>query len=204
MKKEKTLLSTKSITLSDTVMVSDPCYEVPTWCQSKISNVLPGRYQTFVYKEHGRCWALYVIHEKYLNKKKRWFEIGEIGVDSGQAGIYAMDTYRNDSIVESIGLGDGDISFFSTRESPLGTMNSNMDDGDVWYRAMCSRTLGEEQWGVYGEGVVARSGMGDGSYPLKVQKDKGTIVGIMIDFEMTYVQAKFLEQFTKEKIVEKT
>ena len=29
------------ITLSENVMVSDPCYSLDTWCQTKLNNVLP-------------------------------------------------------------------------------------------------------------------------------------------------------------------
>ena len=34
----------KTITLSNVVMVSDPCYKLDTWCQTIITNVLPGTY----------------------------------------------------------------------------------------------------------------------------------------------------------------
>ena len=32
------------IQLGEEVMVSDPCYSIGTWCQIKLSNVLPGFY----------------------------------------------------------------------------------------------------------------------------------------------------------------
>jgi hypothetical protein len=47
---------------------------------------------------------------------------------------------------------------------------------------MCSRTLGESGWGHYPEGVVSRSGIGDGSYQLRVARHKGKIVGLAIDY----------------------
>ena len=40
----------KTIKLSDIVMVSDPCYKVPTWCQKKLTNVLNGEYKIFFYE----------------------------------------------------------------------------------------------------------------------------------------------------------
>jgi hypothetical protein len=36
------------ITLSENVMVSDPCYTPDTWCQTKLDNVLPGLYNVEV------------------------------------------------------------------------------------------------------------------------------------------------------------
>ena len=38
------------ITLSENVMVSDPCYSLDTWCQTKLNNVLPGIYNVQVEK----------------------------------------------------------------------------------------------------------------------------------------------------------
>ena len=36
----------KRITLTNRVVVSDPCYDIPTWCQIILNNVLPGGYIT--------------------------------------------------------------------------------------------------------------------------------------------------------------
>lgn len=180
----------KTIQLSSNVMVSDPCYSVPTWCQTQLDNVLAGKYYIDVQtdEDDGRNYAIVAVHEDYVSQKKRWYNHGEFGVDSGQAGIFDMASYRNDEVAESITTPEYDFSI------------PRHEDGDEWYIKMCKLTLAtENSWGSYDRGVVSSSGWGDGSYPLKVQKDKGKIVGICLDFGMTDVQAKFLSSLIGEQ-----
>jgi len=173
------------IKLNSEVVVSDPCYTIPTWCQVIVDGVLPGYYEPMVKKHDSGDWGTRVsmqmcIHEDYIGKEDElgltWVEHGGVvGVDSGQAGIFSMESYRNDSIVDRIGLGDGDISFFSNFP--------HEDEGGKWYTHMASRTLGVSQWGVYDEGAVCSSGVGDGSYMLFTTKDEfGNIIGMAVDF----------------------
>ena len=92
----------KQINLSNIVMVSDPCYTVPTWCQIILKDVLPGTYNVSADKRDCSGWGnrvhnLVAVHSEY-DKDLIWEEYsGEVGVDSGQAGIFSYDTYRNDS-----------------------------------------------------------------------------------------------------------
>ena len=185
---ETTFKSTSmtKIKLGTEVMVSDPCYTIPTWCQIIVNNVLPGYYEPFVKKHDAGDWGnrvsmLMCIHEDYVGKEDElalaWVEhAGTVGVDSGQAGIFSMESYRNDSIVDRIGLGDGDVSFF-------GNFNRDDEEGEKWYVSMCSRTLGVLHHGSYDEGVVSSSGFGDGSYPLFVlTNEEDVVVGFCVDF----------------------
>lgn len=188
MKQKVEIIKTEKITLGKDVMVSDPCYTVPTWCQIKVNNVLPGTYITNAVRTDAGDWGnrisyLAAVHEDYKRQDLNWIRHqGVVGVDSGQAGIFDMETYRNDSIVSSIGLGDGDISFFN--QPPFDKMNPDEESGVVWYKSMCSRTLGEKQWGSYDHGVVSSSGIGDGSYNLYVARVKRKIVAFVIDFRI--------------------
>jgi len=169
----------KQINLSNIVMVSDPCYTVPTWCQIILKDVLPGTYNVSADKRDCSGWGnrvhnLVAVHSEY-DKKLIWEEYhGEIGVDSGQAGIFSYDTYRNDDIFDGVSQFD---------ENPL-FKGFNNQEGDKWYGHMCDRTQTEESWGVYDNGVVSSSGIGDGGYPLYVVRDKSTdqIVAMKIDF----------------------
>lgn len=169
------------ITLGNEVMVSDPCYKVPTLYQIKVKNVLSGKYETEAKKIDLGDWGkrvgyLTAIHEDYIKEDLNWKRhTGEVGVDSGQAGIFSMDSYRNDAIVDKIGLGDGDISFFDS-------FGRDEGEGEKWYRAICSRTLGKLHWGTYKNGVVSSSGLGDGGYELYVARVNRKIVGFCIDF----------------------
>jgi hypothetical protein len=173
----------KTIQLGNEVMVSDPCYEVPTWCQHKLTNVLPGEYFTNIIESDEGDWgirigALVTIHKDYVNDPLSFRAVSgaDIGVDSGQAGIFSMETYRNDELFKE------DSSNFYGSYDKVQTSGYNKESGDHWYGHMCDRTLGDERWGVYDRGVVSSSGYGDGSYELSVAKHKGKIVGIAIDY----------------------
>lgn len=189
----------KSILLGSKVVVSDPCYSIPTWCQAIVTGVNPGHFNVHVVKtkESGwgtRCCHLIAIHSDYCNEneKFKWESYPAIiGVDSGQAGIFSFTSYRKDELAEQIGNGDGDN---------LGD-DWATEDGDKWYEKMCTRTLGNESWGTYSEGVVSSSGIGDGSYELLVAKKKKKIIGFVINFYLdnrsikSVVNDEFLSKF---------
>jgi hypothetical protein len=186
-----------TIKLGNEVMVSDPCYEVGTWCQQKLTDVLPGNYYPFVRQtdETGgwgrRNSTLTVVHEDYVKKNLSWRAYPtEIGVDSGQAGIFSMDTYRKDEV-------------FIGQESEFGKkygIGWKEDGGESWYAHMVDRTLSEQSWGTYENGVVASSGIGDGGYEMSVAKADGKIVGITIDFFMEKLRKMDYESY-KESIL---
>jgi len=178
----------KTITLSNEVMVSDPCYKVPTWCQHKLINVLPGEYQSTVVKFNDRYWGnrnsfIIVVHKDYNTEDKlNWRKLPfDIGVDSGQAGIFSMETYRNDEVFVS------------------GSRKEN--DGEEWYEHMSNMTLDGERWGTYPNGIVSSSGIGDGGYELRVAKHKGKVVGVLLDFFMENLTGKHIEIFRKENML---
>lgn len=163
----------KTIKLSDTVMVSDPCYTTDVWCMHKLTGVLPGEYLATVMKSDEGVWGervglLVAVHNNYVNDTLTWRTVqgADIGVDSGQCGIFSMEGYRNDELF----TGESKCDF------------DKYQDGDNWYNHMCDRTLSKERWGAYDTGVVSSSGYGDGSYRLLVAKAHGDIVGIGVDF----------------------
>lgn len=86
------------IKLGNKVMVSDPCYGLGTWCQGVLENVLPGNYKCSVeYSDEGdwgeRVAAIEVRHKDYSDFIPMDMEEFEVGVDSGQAGIFDYDYY---------------------------------------------------------------------------------------------------------------
>jgi hypothetical protein len=164
------------ITLSENVMVSDPCYSLGTWCQTKLNNVLPGKYNVEVGKSDEDAWgvrvsSITVIHEDY-DDTDDWEQHSECGVDSGQCGIFCMTGYRNDEVSEGITT--------PTLNNPF--VIPFRENGDKWYEKICHFTLCEPQWGVYDTGVVTSSGLGDGVYPMDVMMDGDKVVGIRIDY----------------------
>lgn len=90
-----------TITLGSKVIVSDPCYNLGTWCQGVLENVLPGEYNcSYNFDENeGRVSYMYVSHNSLDEKTVRNIvayteaEDFEVGVDSGMAGIYDYDYY---------------------------------------------------------------------------------------------------------------
>lgn len=165
-----------TIRLGSQVRVSDPCYGDDVWCKTQLSDVLPGNYSVIVESRDEGAWGvrnahMIVTHEQYKTSRLRYEEVGGIGVDSGQAGIFCETSYRNDSISESIQTPESDFEMTPT------------ESGDQWYNKMCRFTLSEDRWGVYDSGVVASSGYGDGMYPMTVAKNEdGKVVSIAITF----------------------
>ena len=165
------------ITLSENVMVSDPCYTPDTWCQTKLTNVLPGKYNVDVQKSDEGSWgtrvsSITVIHEDYSDTDD-WEQHSECGVDSGQCGVFCMTSYRNDELSEGITTPDVNFNLGDYGHSQV---------GDKWYEKMCRFTLSENQCGLYDTGVVSSSGYGDGQYPLDVMMDGDKIVGMRLEY----------------------
>jgi hypothetical protein len=170
-----------TIKLSQKVRVSDPCYDNDVWCKTSLSNVYPGEYNVKVDKSDLGDWGnrvhkLTVIHKGYVVEcadESSWTPHSDIGVDSGQAGIFCESSYRNDEIAAGI----------TAPELITPFVIPFRNEGDVWYNKMCNFTLGAEQCGVYDTGVVTSSGVGDGMYPLDVvYNDNNEIVGMRVTY----------------------
>ena len=179
----------KEFNLGSEVVVSDPFYKLPTWCQAVITGVLPGKYIGEITETDGsdgwgiRIATLSATHEDYVDRLGfiDWEESkATIGVDSGQCGIFDKQYFRDDKRSDTYGL----PSIWGGRKD---------GDGDLWYERMCSLTLGTEyggvsddDWGVTPDGVVSSSGYGDGAYTLMLGiTDDGEVVG----FEIVYIGA---------------
>ena len=81
----------------------------------------------------------------------------DIGVDSGQCGIYDYE-----SVKDIIGTGES-------------------DEKDTFYGQACQCTDADEQYKeLNGYGVVSRSGVGDGSYDLYIAKQDDQVVGFRV------------------------
>jgi hypothetical protein len=185
------------IKLGGKVIVSDPCYEVPTWCQEVIKNVRPGMYDTEVdYKESDgwgkRVHTLTVLHENI--KSPNWEHYGSVGVDSGQMGVFCMTSYRNDDIAS-------DLPWLTEKGDPFGDhpFRPIKEEGEQWYVKMCDRTLTtKEGWGTYDTGVVSSSGYGDGSYELQVCQMDDLIHG----FRIIFIDDSYDEEEVEEELFE--
>jgi len=167
----------KKFKLGETVVVSDPCYKLGTWCQGVLNDVLPGEYIANIIKAKDQGWGRRVAEfvATHVNHKSDDLYYQNtpftIGVDSGQAGIFDINHYRNDDDSDSY-----DIEPAFDDEYPK-------NDGNKWYSKICSLTINEpDSWGVIEHGVVSTSGYGDGSYDLYIAKKDDKVVSFKIKF----------------------
>ena len=155
---------------SNKLVISDPCYPLDIWCQGILNNVKNGKWEGYVeYQDNGKmCKSVIACHSD--NKINKWarkhFSVCDftVAVDSGQAGIFDFDSYKNDSVATN----------------PLPT---SICTEEKWYSNCCDATLSQERAGIVREGVVASSGYGDGSYLAYIdQAEDGKIVAVEIAF----------------------
>lgn len=174
---------TQSINLGSEVYVTDPCYSVPTWCQKKLTNVLPGEWIcTMIYDEQGgsgRNAELYLVHKDHQSSRLLYDWLGDFGVDSGQAGVFDVASYRKDADAEKITTPYVDF-----------VLPGHDLEGDLWYEKMCKFTLADDGWGSYDSGVVSSSGYGDGMYP---------VYGAEVDGKLVSLQLTFIDQSAQDE-----
>jgi hypothetical protein len=159
---------------SGKVMVSDPCYDRGTWCQAVIDNVKNGRWNGYVVRKPdpynpfpteqidicSRIFAVHVgcdNHEDTQSVECTEPINKEIGVDSGQAGIFDLNHFH-------------------------GGADQYGDKG--WYDLCCEATA-HDVFGadvIFG-GMVSSSGYGDGGYECYVARnDQGEVISIELVF----------------------
>jgi len=148
------------------VVVSDPCYDRGTCCMQTDFPVKPGRYQVFAaYSNEGgfgqRVAALAFCHEDFMPQalSQEWqVAFTEIGVDSGQCGIF------------------DDTAYPQVIDSP----------DHPFYMECCGITLANSQAGILrsGKGAVSSSGFGDGCYTLSVIAQDGENVALLLDYKL--------------------
>ena len=159
-----------NIVLGKEVMVSDPCYGLGTWCQGVVKNVLPGTYYCNIEYYDDKDWgtrvsAIEVIRGNYYCDDLDWVEENfEVGVDSGQAGIFDYEYYKKHH-----------------ESAPTG---KNLDEN--WYDTLCNLTYtGGRLTGnvIDNAGFVSSSGYGDGSYwCYKAEDINGNVIAIRLEF----------------------
>lgn len=113
-----------NIILSDAVRVTDPCYDMDTWCAGTIENVLPGDFDCFSQKADTGDWGIRVAnieirHKDYPDvEPTEWVSNIDVGVDSGQCGLF-------------------DNLYFSS-------LCEDKDEKDEFYEEVCDLTYGQE------------------------------------------------------------
>lgn len=152
------------LTLKEKVRISDPCYDVNTWCAGTLDNVLPGEYIAYVKKTNGRVSNLWVHHVSHpeitLESITEKTDI-DVGVDAGCAGIF-------------------DQEYFEEYHQP--TVDGRMDSRhQEWYDRFVQEFDGVTI--IDGKCAISDSGWGDGSYSCYIKKDENQkIIGIHVDY----------------------
>lgn len=90
-----------SMTIGDSVDITDPCYNRDVWCRINDVSVTPGNYTCVIWRQaesynwNGekrefesviRCIGIYL--DGVIPDQDKMFCIGEIGVDAGLAGFF--------------------------------------------------------------------------------------------------------------------
>ena len=146
-----------NIAKGEGIMVTDPCYQGG---DKEINNVKPGIWLCYVERvETDNGWGkrnitLSAVHETIANNiGVMSVPFGNIGVDSGQAGMYALRGWQENRPSE--------------------------DD----YDRVCVTTLSTTiHAGMVEYGVTSSSGFGDGGYELYGRIDDEQVVGLEVVF----------------------
>lgn len=152
------------IKLGTEVRVSDPCYSMNVWCAGTISNIKQGIYNcyvTFVDKgEWGvRVSAIELWHQNFDNSsiERPMDKVDfEVGVDSGQAGIFDLNYYIKNHPISNEWYDKVRKCTFSKGKLDANTMDNKC--------------------------FVSSSGYGDGGYDCYTAQVNGKIVAIKIEF----------------------
>ena len=154
-----------SVRYGTRIRVSDPCYNMDTWCAGTLDNVLPGEYLctaevAYTGKKNGGCVsALQVRHADYPEAVPDELVTSfEAGVDSAQLGFF-------------------DEKYFAE--------NVSRKDWKNWYgevREATSHMAGT----LAGCSCVSVTGYGDGCYPVYIARNSsGKIIAVKAVFLTT-------------------
>jgi hypothetical protein len=157
--------------------ISDPCYDVDTWCRGELDDVKKGTWnaEAGIYDagDWGKRVALLIATHNDYDEDAEGDYLSDVtqfdvGVDSGQAGIFDATHYRDDSVIGY--------------DEPSGGQYS--EKGKRWYDLCCRATLySEHQADVIPYGVVSSSGYGDGVYECTFWLDStDEVIKVLITF----------------------
>ncbi len=160
----------ETITLGNKVVVSDPCYDLDTWCQGVINNVKPGEYHIDYYNAHDR-WDGHAFCLTHVDYSRGTFPKehypASIGMDAGMAGVFPFEEYRNDSIIPK----DYQFAYDWMHDG----------EGERWYSAVIP--IDPLPFRIVGNGFNSESGYGDGEAELRVSTNAiGEIYRIALVF----------------------
>lgn len=193
MKKLKQKYFLGTIDLNTEVYISDPCYEIGTWCQSLVKGLKPGQYNCFMNKVGVGDWGIrvsdvWIAHIDYKDIYPKTKMEATIGVDSGAAGIYDKEYYEKYHTIDKniIDTPEGkkwyDNQFNLRYDYDIeGNEIEEVYDNDK--RCLVRTQPSRDGVVIDSKCVITDSGLGDGAYTTYSYKNsKKEIVGIRISF----------------------
>lgn len=161
---------------SGRLIVSDPCYSIEehSHCLGIIDDAAIGEWDvilvlTSVSPFGAHIAQIMVQHEsmrqRYVGIEEFTGECFDVGVDSGQVGIFDALAYRNEAIASRL---------IHRVEKPI-------DSGDAFYSLCCDATM-RLRGGTFPFGAVTTSGFGDGCYRALIHKRDELVVAVNVQF----------------------
>lgn len=163
---------------SGKVIVSDPCYEVDNGGNHTLQNVKNGIWTTTKINSDEGEWGIRTASiEAYIDQTPKEHEYqlefnADVYVDSGQAGFFDLDGYRN------LSLFTAELPPVYPGFEPEENLPAEEKDAETFYGICCNITL-RNKTGVLPYGIVSDTGYGDGSYDLFLRKDEHGLVTAM-------------------------
>ena len=171
--------------ITDKVLLSDPCYDLGTWCTAE-AELPKGTYNCYSRQHEGRISSIFVLKEDFDNKGELYLvdlenPIENLGVDSGQLGIFNLDRFNKPVSKEVF---EKSLGKEFPYEDWKRLWEDNMSDEDKFYKCCCNTTLNKDKCGVVeGVGFVSSSGWGDGTYVAFYLNDfKENRIGLQVIF----------------------
>ena len=147
------LLKLGSFSVTDKIIVADPCYDYGKLGTLALDNVLSGKYIATAEVEKN------LSHSNFKNDILESENVGYIAVDSGQAGFFDLNFFRKNHGGE------------------VGDLNS------FYGLACSITLSPKQAGVIKKRGVVSSSGFGDGCYNVYVSRDEvGKIVAASVFF----------------------
>lgn len=147
-----------TVELKDRVFITDPCYDIDTWCRDDLG-CTPGTYHAYVHQVDTGSWG---IRNKYL------FIFKDDKIIQPQS--MRLATY--------VGVDSGRIGFF----------NKEIEYDEEQYATLIHDKFfpgeGSSEWKSFittSEGVVAESGYGDGYYRVKTNTARTAFAIVFIN-----------------------
>ena len=152
--------------ITDKVLLTDPCYDLGTWCTGE-ADLPKGIYNCYSRTCEGRVSSIFILKEDFDSLGQLYLvdldnPIENLGVDSGQLGIFNKDKYGKAVSKEVFEKSlDADFPYEDWKR----LWEDDMTNKDCFYKCCCNCTLANDNCGVIENvGFVSSSGWGDGSY----------------------------------------